>query len=160
MYLTRSRTANSSCVCAVLTSLAFWLTAILYASSAWVLSDSALATAIRWVLSCSCQPESPISTSRSPVGMSGLRPWTSQPPSIIQLLVVVLTLLPSDLLHPPILIGGLVDRGLKRAAVGGDGLLTYFDRPESFAKSWNKIRGFAKEAGKGPDSLLNASQLP
>src|SRR3982075_2144341 len=46
--------------------------------------------------------------------------------------------------RPPILIGGYVDRVLKRAAVGGDGWLTYFYRPESFATSWAKIRGFAK----------------
>ena len=62
--------------------------------------------------------------------------------------------------HPPILIGGYVDRVLKRAAVSGDGWLTYFYRPEGFAKSWGKIRDFAKAAGKEPDSLLNASQLP
>jgi alkanesulfonate monooxygenase len=62
--------------------------------------------------------------------------------------------------YPPILIGGYVDRVLKRAAVSGDGWLTYFYRPESFAKSWSKIRGFAKEGGKDPDKLLNAAQLP
>jgi probable F420-dependent oxidoreductase len=62
--------------------------------------------------------------------------------------------------RPPILIGGYVDRVLKRAAVSGDGWLTYFYRPDSFAKSWAKIRDFAKEAGKDPDSLLNAAQLP
>jgi alkanesulfonate monooxygenase len=62
--------------------------------------------------------------------------------------------------YPPILIGGYVDRVLKRAAVSGDGWLTYFYRPESFAKSWSKIRSFAKEGGKDPDKLLNASQLP
>jgi alkanesulfonate monooxygenase len=62
--------------------------------------------------------------------------------------------------RPPILIGGYVDRVLKRAAVSGDGWLTYFYRPESFAKSWAKIRDFAKEGGKNPDQLLNASQLP
>ena len=62
--------------------------------------------------------------------------------------------------RPPILIGGYVDRVLKRAAVSGDGWLTYFYRPDSFAKSWGKIRNFAKEAGKDPDQLLNASQLP
>ena len=62
--------------------------------------------------------------------------------------------------HPPILIGGYVDRVLKRAATVGDGWLTYFYRPESFAKSWSKIRDFAKEGGKDPDKLLNASQLP
>jgi probable F420-dependent oxidoreductase len=62
--------------------------------------------------------------------------------------------------RPPILIGGYVDRVLKRAAVDGDGWLTYFYRPESFAKSWGKIRNFAAAAGKNPDQLLNASQLP
>jgi probable F420-dependent oxidoreductase len=62
--------------------------------------------------------------------------------------------------RPPILIGGYVDRVLKRAAVDGDGWLTYFYRPDSFAKSWAKIRGFAKEGGKDPDKLLNAAQLP
>jgi alkanesulfonate monooxygenase len=62
--------------------------------------------------------------------------------------------------RPPILIGGYVDRVLQRAAVNGDGWLTYFYRPESFAKAWTKIRGFAADAGKNPDSLMNAAQLP
>jgi probable F420-dependent oxidoreductase len=62
--------------------------------------------------------------------------------------------------RPPILIGGYVDRVLQRAAMAGDGWLTYFYRPESFAKSWAKIRDFAKEGGKDPDTLLNANQLP
>jgi alkanesulfonate monooxygenase len=62
--------------------------------------------------------------------------------------------------RPPILIGGYVDRVLQRAATAGDGWLTYFYRPESFAKSWAKIRNFACEGGKNPDSLLNAAQLP
>jgi alkanesulfonate monooxygenase len=67
---------------------------------------------------------------------------------------------PAQKPRPPILIGGYVDRVLKRAAVAGDGWLTYFYRPESFATSWAKIRDFAKEGGKNPDHLLNASQLP
>jgi alkanesulfonate monooxygenase len=62
--------------------------------------------------------------------------------------------------YPPLLIGGYVDRVLQRAAVAGDGWLTYFYRPERFARSWAKIRAFAKESGKDPDKLLNASQLP
>ncbi len=62
--------------------------------------------------------------------------------------------------RPPILIGGYVDRVLKRAALSGDGWLTYFYTAESFAKSWAKIRDFAKEGGKDPDTLLNGSQLP
>ena len=60
----------------------------------------------------------------------------------------------------PILIGGYADRVLKRAAVEGDGWLTYFYRAEDFKKSWDKIRSFAEESGKDPDVLLNASQLP
>jgi probable F420-dependent oxidoreductase len=60
----------------------------------------------------------------------------------------------------PILIGGYVDRVLQRAATAGDGWLTYFYTPESFTKSWDKIRNFATQAGKDPDKLMNASQLP
>ena len=62
--------------------------------------------------------------------------------------------------RPPILIGGYVDVVLKRAAVAGDGWLTYFYRPEDFKKSWEKVRNFAKEAGKDPDTLMNGAQLP
>lgn len=62
--------------------------------------------------------------------------------------------------RPPILIGGYVDRVLKRAGVAGDGWLTYFYRPESFAKSWQKVRAYAQEAGKDPDTLMNGAQLP
>jgi probable F420-dependent oxidoreductase len=60
----------------------------------------------------------------------------------------------------PILIGGYVDKVLQRAATAGDGWLTYFYRPDAFTKSWNKIRNFATEAGKDPDALVNAAQLP
>jgi alkanesulfonate monooxygenase len=60
---------------------------------------------------------------------------------------------------PVILIGGYVERVLKRAAFNG-GWLTYFYTPEGFAKSWAKVRGFAEEAGRDPDALLNANQLP
>jgi probable F420-dependent oxidoreductase len=60
----------------------------------------------------------------------------------------------------PLLIGGYVDRVLKRAATVGDGWLTYFYTPEGFTKSWTKIRDFAKDAGRDPDNLLNAAQLP
>ena len=60
----------------------------------------------------------------------------------------------------PLLIGGYADRVLARAGVAGDGWLTYFYEPKNFTKSWNKVRAAAKEAGKDPDKLLNASQLP
>jgi probable F420-dependent oxidoreductase len=60
----------------------------------------------------------------------------------------------------PILIGGYVDRVLKRAAVAADGWLTYFYTPESFTKSWKKVCDFAAQAGKDPATLMNANQLP
>jgi probable F420-dependent oxidoreductase len=60
---------------------------------------------------------------------------------------------------PVMLIGGYVERVLKRAALTG-GWLTYFYTPEGFAKSWAKVRGFAEAAGKDPASVLNANQLP
>jgi len=60
---------------------------------------------------------------------------------------------------PVMLIGGYVDRVLKRAALTG-GWLTYFYTPEGFAKSWAKVRGFAVAAGKDLGNLLNANQLP
>ena len=59
---------------------------------------------------------------------------------------------------PPILIGGYVDRVLKRAALNG-GWLTYFYTPAAFAQSWAKVRGFAAAAGIDPSTLLNANQL-
>jgi probable F420-dependent oxidoreductase len=62
--------------------------------------------------------------------------------------------------RPPILIGGYVERVLKRAGVAGDGWLTYFYTPESFAKSWKKVCDYAAEAGKDPATLLNGNQLP
>jgi len=62
--------------------------------------------------------------------------------------------------RPPLLIGGYVDKVLKRAAEKGDGWLTYCYKPESFAISWEKLRNFAAEAGKNPDELMNGAQLP
>lgn len=49
---------------------------------------------------------------------------------------------------------------MKRAAVDADGWLTYFNTPETITGSWNKIIGFAEEAGKASASLLNCNQLP
>ncbi|MDX1513486.1 MAG: TIGR03619 family F420-dependent LLM class oxidoreductase [Gammaproteobacteria bacterium] len=67
---------------------------------------------------------------------------------------------PAQRPRPPILIGGYVDRVLKRAGVTGDGWLTYFYKPDSFVKSWAKVRDFAEQAGKDPDTLTNCNQLP
>ena len=62
--------------------------------------------------------------------------------------------------RPPILIGGYVDRVLKRAAIAGDGWLTYYYTVEGFVKSWDKVRRFAEEGGKDPDTLKSINQLP
>ena len=49
---------------------------------------------------------------------------------------------------------------VKRAGVVGDGWLTYYYTAEGFIKSWDKVRRFAKEAGKDPDTLKSINQLP
>ena len=61
--------------------------------------------------------------------------------------------------RPPILIGGYVDAVLKRAGTKGDGWLTYFYTPESFTRSWEKVLGFAREAGRDPAELTATNQL-
>ena len=62
--------------------------------------------------------------------------------------------------RPVLLIGGYVDRVLRRVATRSDGWLTYFYTAESFARSWQKVLAFAEEAGRDPDSLTNVAQLP
>lgn len=62
--------------------------------------------------------------------------------------------------RPQILIGGYVDAVLKRAALGGDGWLTYFYTPESFTEDWGKVCRFAEEGGKDPATLHSTNQLP
>jgi probable F420-dependent oxidoreductase len=62
--------------------------------------------------------------------------------------------------RPPILIGGYVDAVLKRAATKGDGWITYYYTAESFARTWEKVRAFAEEAGRNPDELNSTNQLP
>ena len=82
----------------------------------------------------------------------------SYPP--YELAEAVLSPKPVQKPRPPILIGGYVDRVLKRAGVVGDGWLTYYYTVEGFAKSWDKVRQFAEEAGKDPDTLRSINQLP
>lgn len=62
--------------------------------------------------------------------------------------------------RPKFLIGGYVDRVLKRAGVSGDGWLTYFYTPDSFTEDWAKVCNFAAEAGKDPATLYSVNQLP
>lgn len=69
-------------------------------------------------------------------------------------------MLPKPQPRPGVLIGGYVDRVLKRVATLGDGWLTYFYDPDAFSQSWKKIRDFAEEAGRDPDELRNMAQLP
>ena len=66
---------------------------------------------------------------------------------------------PAQRPRPPILIGGYVDAVLRRAGTVGDGWLTYFYTPESFARSWEKVRGFAREAGRDPASDRKSTRL-
>ena len=62
--------------------------------------------------------------------------------------------------RPTLLMGGYVDKVLRRVATKTDGWLSYFYKPEDFAESWAKVRRYAEEAGRDPDSLQNANQLP
>ena len=66
---------------------------------------------------------------------------------------------PAQRPRPPILIGGYVDAVLKRVATKGDGWLTYFYTPDSYRRGWEKIVGFAREAGRDPRSLRGTNQL-
>jgi alkanesulfonate monooxygenase len=48
---------------------------------------------------------------------------------------------------------------LRRVATKGDGWLTYFYTPESYRRGWEKIVGFAREAGRDPSALTGTNQL-
>lgn len=61
--------------------------------------------------------------------------------------------------HPPVLVGGYIDRVLRRAGHKGDGWLTYFYTPEGFGRSWRKVLKFAEEAGRDPHGLSATNQL-
>jgi probable F420-dependent oxidoreductase len=61
--------------------------------------------------------------------------------------------------RPPVLIGGYVDAVLKRAGTVGDGWLTYFYTPESFTTNWDKVKGYARAAGRDPSALESTNQL-
>lgn len=61
--------------------------------------------------------------------------------------------------RPPVLIGGYVDAVLRRAGAVGDGWLTYFYTPEAFTRGWEKVKAFAREAGRDPARLESTNQL-
>jgi probable F420-dependent oxidoreductase len=69
-------------------------------------------------------------------------------------------MLPRPARLPQVLIGGYVDRVLRRVATLSDGWLTYFYPVDSFSRAWGKIRDFAEQAGRDPDELTNVAQLP
>ncbi|MBO0874773.1 MAG: TIGR03619 family F420-dependent LLM class oxidoreductase [Pseudonocardia sp.] len=69
-------------------------------------------------------------------------------------------MLPKPTPRPRLLIGGYVDRVLRRVATRGDGWLTYFYQADAFARSWYRIREYAAEAGRDPNALTNVAQLP
>jgi probable F420-dependent oxidoreductase len=62
--------------------------------------------------------------------------------------------------RPQVLIGGYVDRVLRRVATRSDGWITYFYTPESIAGAWARIRGYAEQAGRDPDQLDLVAQVP
>ncbi len=69
-------------------------------------------------------------------------------------------MLPRPTRRPQVLIGGYVDRVLRRTARLGDGWLTYFYTASSFERAWAKVLSFAEEAGRDPAGLVNVAQLP
>jgi len=92
-----------------------------------------------------------------------LRLWTDERVTLrvdeFNLREAVMVPRPAQRPRPPVLIGGYVDAVLKRAATVGDGWLTYFYTPESFTKSWEKVKAFAREAGRDPAKLTATNQL-
>jgi probable F420-dependent oxidoreductase len=67
---------------------------------------------------------------------------------------------PSPRPRPRLLIGGYVDKVLRRVAEKSDGWLTYFYEPAAFSTAWQRIREHAENAGRDPDELDNVAQLP
>jgi probable F420-dependent oxidoreductase len=92
------------------------------------------------------------------------RLWTGEPVSGesagIQFSAAVMLPVPRQRPRPKVLIGGYVDRVLRRVATLADGWLTYFYTADSFRRAWQKIGAFAEEAGRDPETLENVAQLP
>lgn len=88
------------------------------------------------------------------------RLWSGEPVSDETFSNAVMLPVPHQRPRPQILIGGYVDRVLRRVATRSDGWLTYFYTADSFATAWAKIGAFAQEAGRDPAELRNVAQLP
>jgi probable F420-dependent oxidoreductase len=92
-----------------------------------------------------------------------LKLWSGEPVSIqvdeLNLRDAVCLPTPYRKPRPPVLIGGYVDKVLRRVARDSDGWLTYAYTPEGFTKSWEKIKAFAKGYGRDPAELKATNQV-
>lgn len=57
---------------------------------------------------------------------------------------------------PPIWVTGRSEAAMRRAGRLGDGYMPYLFDPGRFADGWNKVRQYAAEAGRDPDSIVPA----
>jgi len=69
-------------------------------------------------------------------------------------------MLPLPQPRPQLLIGGYVDRVLRRVATRGDGWVTYFYTAGSIASAWSRICRYAEEEGRDPGTLTLVAQVP
>ena len=69
-------------------------------------------------------------------------------------------MLPLPRPRPRVLIGGYAEPVLRRVATRGDGWVTYFYSPQSIARAWSAIRGYAEQAGRDPAQLTVIAQVP
>jgi probable F420-dependent oxidoreductase len=69
-------------------------------------------------------------------------------------------MLPLPRPRPQLLIGGYVDRVLRRVATVADGWVTYFYTPRSIAAAWSRIHAYAEQAGRDPGQLTLVAQVP
>ncbi len=62
--------------------------------------------------------------------------------------------------RPPIwLASNLVERGLKRVALQGDGWITNVPSPDTYRQCWEMIEGYARAAGRDPGGLTKILYL-
>jgi probable F420-dependent oxidoreductase len=62
--------------------------------------------------------------------------------------------------RPPVLLGGYVDKVLRRVARLADGWITFAYTPEDFTKAWDRVKGYARECGRDPSELSATMQMP
>lgn len=58
--------------------------------------------------------------------------------------------------HPPIWTGGSADIALKRAGTWADGFICGSSAIPDFPSTWEKIAGYAREAGRNPEKITKA----